>query len=506
MTIPFDAAIRGPLAALPAFARPDSWAAWAAYDRAVLGQPLRASELDLFRRLTGRSTPRAGGYREAVSVTGRRSGKTEFHGTRLALDAVALEDGRGVFFVVLAQDARAALRAAMAPIQRAFSSLAFRELVAHETQDSIELTSGAVVAVYPARPAAVRGITLAGAYLDELAFMISTEGRPVDVEMLRAVRPALATTGGRLYISSSPYAQSGALWDLYRKHHGARLVGQSSTVVLRASAPEMNGTLPADYLERMAEDDPEAYRSEVLGEFRAGLSALLEGAAIDACVVPGVREVPRRAGVRYSAHFDASSGRGDRAALAIGHAEGGRVVLDVLRAWNPPFDPEAVVADAARVAREYGALTVQVDRYAAGFVVSAFARHGLTARVAERTTSEHHLELVPLVNSKRASLLDHPELLRELRGLERRVSRTGKDSVDHRPGGHDDCAAAVSGVLSILAKKGSRNPAAGIIPMDELRREERAERPRSVDPSWVELAPGVWGPEGLRADFEEESA
>jgi len=34
----------------------------------------------------------------------------------------------------------------------------------------------------------------------------------------------------------------------------------------------MNPTLPADYLERMAADDPEAYRSEVLGEFRTGIA------------------------------------------------------------------------------------------------------------------------------------------------------------------------------------------------------------------------------------------
>jgi hypothetical protein len=36
----------------------------------------------------------------------------------------------------------------------------------------------------------------------------------------------------------------------------------------------MNPTLPADYLERTEQDDPEAYRSEVLGEFRAGIATL----------------------------------------------------------------------------------------------------------------------------------------------------------------------------------------------------------------------------------------
>ena len=38
----------------------------------------------------------------------------------------------------------------------------------------------------------------------------------------------------------------------------------------------MNPTLPEDYLKRMELDDPEAYRSEVLGEFRAGVTTFLD--------------------------------------------------------------------------------------------------------------------------------------------------------------------------------------------------------------------------------------
>jgi hypothetical protein len=39
--------------------------------------------------------------------------------------------------------------------------------------------------------------------------------------MLRALRPALATTEGKLILLSSPYAQNGALYDLHRKHFGS---------------------------------------------------------------------------------------------------------------------------------------------------------------------------------------------------------------------------------------------------------------------------------------------
>ncbi len=37
---------------------------------------------------------------------------------------------------------------------------------------------------------------------DELAFYRSSEGFPTDTEMLRAVRPMLATTGGKLIVAS----------------------------------------------------------------------------------------------------------------------------------------------------------------------------------------------------------------------------------------------------------------------------------------------------------------
>jgi hypothetical protein len=42
-------------------------------------------------------------------------------------------------------------------------------------------------------------------------------------------------------------------------------------------------------------------------------------------------------------------------------------------------------------------------------------------------------------------LLDHPRLTAQLRSLERRTSRGGRDSIDHPPGGHDDLANAVAG-------------------------------------------------------------
>ena len=58
-----------------------------------------------------------------------------------------------------------------------------------------------------------------------------------------------------------------------------------------------------------------------------------------------------------------------------------------------------------------------------------------------------YCDLLPLLNAKRVELLDNPRLAAQLVGLERRTARSGRDTVDHTPGGQDDLANVVEGVL-----------------------------------------------------------
>jgi hypothetical protein len=287
------------------------------------------------------------------------------------------------------------------------------------------------------------------AVADELAFFRSTEGYPTDREMLRALRPTLATTGGKLIVLSSPYAQSGALWDLHRQHFGQ---DDAPVLVWQASAPDMNPTLPADYLARMAQDDPEAYRSEVLGEFRAGVATLFDPDALDAVVDRGTRERLPASGVRYVGFVDASAGRRDKFAVAVAHGEKGCAVLDTVRAWAPPFNPSGVIAEAAALFRTYRLSAVAGDRFAGEFVAEGFRAHGLRYEPAPADRSGLYLELLPRVNAGTVRLLDLPECLRELRGLERRRGPSGRDRVDHMPGQHDDLANVTAGSLLLAAR------------------------------------------------------
>jgi hypothetical protein len=52
------------------------------------------------------------------------------------------------------------------------------------------------------------------------------------------------------------------------------------------------------------------------------------------------------------------------------------------------------------------------------------------------------------INSRRVRLIDNPRLVQQLVGLERRTARSGKDSIDHSPGGKDDIANCVAGLCA----------------------------------------------------------
>lgn len=170
-----------------------------------------------------------------------------------------------------------------------------------------------------------------------------------------------------------------------------------------------------------------------------------------------MRERPFDASHDYVAFADPSSGSGkDAFTVAVGHLDGERAVLDVVRAWRPPFNPSGVIAEASDLLRRYGLQDVTGDRYAPGFVAEGFRAHGITYEASERDRSALYLELLPLVNAGAVSVLDVPELLRELRSLERRRGVSGRDRVDHRPGAHDDLANSCAGAVVLATGVGEQ--------------------------------------------------
>jgi hypothetical protein len=147
-----------------------------------------------------------------------------------------------------------------------------------------------------------------------------------------------------------------------------------------------------------------------------------------------------------------------------------------------------VVAEFAALLKTYRVERVNGDRYAGEWPREVFRNHGIEYIPAAKPKSEIYGGLLPLLNSGRADLLDDKRLISQLCGLERRTGRSGKDSIDHAPGAHDDRVNAAAGALVGLIET-SPMQGYGIF---ELMRREWGNRPKppAVEMVQKSFAPG----------------
>ena len=228
-----------------------------------------------------------------------------------------------------------------------------------------------------------------------------------------------------------------------------------------------------------------------MSEWRGDIADYIDREVIEDAVVRGRFELPRTAEGRYTGFVDPSGGSSDSFALAIGHgASGARVILDTVREVRPPFSAEAVVMEFAKLLKSYGITRVVGDRYAGEWPWERFRLQGITSEVADKSKSDYYVEFLPLLNSRRLELLDNRKLVGQFAGLERRVGRgTGKDTIDHGPGGHDDLANVVAGCMVSVAAESTH---VGPLITDEVIARMRAYRRGGSGSGWP--VGGVVGP------------
>ncbi len=171
-----------------------------------------------------------------------------------------------------------------------------------------------------------------------LAFWYDDSGGSMnpDSEILDALRPGLATTGGPLIAISSPYARRGQLYETWRRHYGP--TGDPRILVARGASRDLNPSLPQSVVDRATERDPASASAEYLANFRTDVEGFVGREAVEACVEEGVFERPP-ANFHYNAFTDPSGGSADGFTLAISHREGNRAVLDCVRERLPLSRP-----------------------------------------------------------------------------------------------------------------------------------------------------------------------
>ena len=88
------------------------------------------------------------------------------------------------------------------------------------------------------------------------------------------------------------------------------------------------------------------------------------------------------------------------------------------------------------------------DHYGGEFVKEPFRKHGISYEVCKQPKSDLFRDMWPLLNGGDITLPRHDRLIAQIVGLERRVSRAGRDSIDHAPGAHDESPTPLAALYS----------------------------------------------------------
>ena len=425
--------------------------------RSIYGLSMSAEQLELYRACTGRQTPPLSPLAEATIIAGARAGKD----SRIASPIVCYEAvfggherhlarGERGIIVLVAQDQRAT-KIAFGYIRDYFTrSPLLASMIEEVLTSEITLTNGLSVSCFPCTLRSLRGFSIPVAIMDELAFFRLEGQADSDVEIQASIRRGMVSfPHTKLVKISTPYMKSGVLHDDFKRAWG---VDDQDVLVWRASSLAMNPSLRAERLERERRLDPLRFAREYEAEFTDDLECFIAAAWVEAAVVRGRHALaPQLDRFWYSAAIDASGGGSDAFTVSVVHLEGegsnSRIVQDYLKGFSKPrsgtVDLEGVVAEIVTVLRGFGCDSVLADRYAANWVIQAFARHSI-AVIPAPDKSACYVELEPVIAQGRLALLDHPTQTRELSLLERRARPGGKPSIDHPRGGHDDFANALA--------------------------------------------------------------
>ena len=491
------------------------WTAWRAFLCALYALPMTDQELAIYQECTGRRLPPTYPAREVWAPTGRRARKSAI----AALIAV-FEGGFKDYSKYIAPGERPTIPILGKNKEEAqqihtfakaiLADESLRHLVEGEPlADTISLITGVDLRIRAVSLTAGRSKTIPLGLLDEVAFF-AVEGAVPDVEVVRGIRPGMATIpDAKLFGMSSPWGKRGLLYDNFKLYHATsvtsdgrvvyneakeRAADRDRVLVWKAPTLRMHKTAQLEAEVKIAyQKDPIAASAEYGADFREDTDAFMLERVLEAAIVPGRFVVPP--GLQnYFGFCDPSGGSSDSLTLAIAHFQPdqlqgppsppslevdfdpqpseelvgppGKVVLDFVDEWRAPFDPDEVAEKVARVLKGYGLYRVTGDHYGGKWPVAAFRRHQISFFWSKKVKSEIYRDFLPILNSGQAELLDNPTLKAQFLALDRNVARGGRETIDHVPGGHDDVANAVAGACEEAKRVGAKmkQPARPVIP------------------------------------------
>jgi hypothetical protein len=434
--------------------------------------------------------------RVALAVCGRGSGKTRILVAARALHLAisvgldSLAEGEAALVPLVAPDQRQG-RQALSFVKGFFAANPVLEAIlsVSMTQDTVRLTrlDGKLVSI-EVRPAsaggkAVRGASMPAVFMDEAAFFYGEGYEVSDIEIFRAAIPRLLP-GGQIVITTTPWAQSGLVWDLFRDNFGHpqnALAARAPTLAMRPSHET-----EIDYQSACLQDPDNAAR-EWDAQFlsadaeRFFSEALIER-SIDKSLSPPL-DILTGEKVRFGADFAFSS---DSSSLfGLVERDGLFVTSSILEKRprpNEPLVPSEVVAEFAAEVQRCGARMVVADDHYRESVREHLTKYGLALSPAPSPPAVSYVIVRSLMSQGRIRIPSHPRLLAQLRRVRSTIKPGGVITI-HQPrardGGHGDIVSAMVCALSGVSLTATRPEAAPKTPLEaEVRAEKRAQKER----------------------------
>jgi hypothetical protein len=443
---------------------PGTWAVWRSVLKGAFALDMTPEEERLFAEVSGGRDRPQHRVEQLFAVIGRRGGKSRIaalvltylacfidHSKRLS----AGEVGHIMCLSWTLKQAQLVLGYCRAMLEQ--SPILAQQIISSNTEE-IRLKNNIIISSHPASFKSIRGRTLLGVVLDELAmFRVESTSANPDLEVLRAVDHGLmAPEGvdhGMVVAISTPFGEAGVLYDVFQQSFGK---SDPQCLVVRGGTRTFNPTQSQSRIDRKLAADPTGAAAELLAEFRAEAAAFCDRSTLEACIEKGIEHRAFDRSRRYCGFVDMSGGRRDSSVLAISTRVGERVELARVVEVKAPHDPAEAIATFANVLREYRLSVVHGDKYAANWNPREFRELGISYIESDKDKSTLFLNALSLFTSGTAVLLDDRRLLEQLCRLRRITGKSGKDRVEKRDSDYDDRANAACGSLVVAGERARR--------------------------------------------------
>ena len=342
---------------------------------------------------------------------------------------------------------------------------------------------------------AIRGRTLVGAMLTELAFFRDADYVVNADDVVRGIRPRLAPDGGQLLGESTPFAEAGWLYEQHEKNFGhpvSSLVAECPTLLMRDDEETA-----AFVAEQRADDEANALREFDCQFMSAGAGFFFDGHLLDERVDEALV---------HPAAFDPSAGRStgvdfgfvrDSSALAIVQWRGVEAWLAFAREIQPrpgaPLRPSEVAKVFAGDMGGYASRQMITD----GHYIESVREHVtpcgidlVRAPEGQAGKLEAFLAARKLIADKQIRIPRLPRLLAQLKSVISRPAPGGglSISIPRRKGlAHGDLASAF--VLACWGVKATKQAqAAAVVAQAHRERLRGVLRVLNHDVSHAEMA------------------